>query len=164
MVELGATLADASPSPLNGERERATAVSAASPLLVPDYDRVQSSPLWRITPGGWATRYGAVDELIAARDNALVLVAAGDELTLEFADEKIPPKPDGMEREFFLFTSGWDKDSDFHVASGTTIEPLPWHGQNDQSYATHPRPAFTNDAWIQQYNTRWVGGRILTRR
>ena len=64
---------------------------------------------------------------------------------------------------FFLFTSGWDKDSDFHVASGTSIEPLPWHGLNDQTYATAPRPAFTNDAWMQQYNTRWVGPRILSR-
>jgi len=89
------------------------------------------------------------------------LVAAGDELTLEFAAEQVPARPEGMERDFFLFVSGWDKDSDFHVVTGTTIEPLPWHGLNDQTYGTAKRPAFTNDAWIQKYNTRWVGPRTL---
>ncbi len=133
-------------------------------LLVPDYDRVESQPLWRLTPGGWATRYGAVDELVSTRDNALALICAGDELILEFAAEKLSPKPAAAVRDYFLFVSGWDKDSDFHVASGTTIEPWPWHGLNDQTYATQPRPAFTNDAWMQKYNTRWVGPRILSHR
>lgn len=138
--------------------------TAPASLIVPDYAQVQAAPLWRITPAGWATRYGPVDELLAARDNALALICGGDELTLEFAAERLPIRPAGMERDFFLLVSGWDKDSDFHVASGTTIEPLPWHGLNDQTYATAVRPSFTNEAWIQKYNTRWVGPRILSRR
>jgi tetratricopeptide (TPR) repeat protein len=133
-------------------------------LLVPNYDKVESQPLWRLTPGGWATRYGAVDELVRDRDNALALICAGDELTLEFAAENLPAKPAAAVRDYFLFVSGWDKDSDFHVVSGTTIEPWPWHGLNDQTYGTQPRPAFTNDAWMQKYNTRWVGPRILSHR
>jgi hypothetical protein len=130
---------------------------------MPDYAKVQSTPLWRITPSGWATRYGAIDELIGQRDNALAIIAGGDELTLEFAADKLPAKRPGTERDFFLFASGWDKDSDFHVTTGTTIEPLPWHGLNDQTYGKAPRPAFTNDAWIQKYNTRWVGSGIHAR-
>jgi tetratricopeptide (TPR) repeat protein len=133
-------------------------------LLVPNYEKVESQPLWRLTPGGWATRYGAVDELVRDRDNALALICAGDELTLEFAAENLPAKPAAAVRDYFLFVSGWDKDSDFHVVSGTTIEPWPWHGLNDQTYGTQPRPAFTNDAWMQKYNTRWVGPRILSHR
>ncbi len=133
-------------------------------LLVPNYDQVESQPLWRLTPGGWATRYGSVDALVSTRDNALALICAGDELTLEFAAEKLAPKPATAVRDYFLFVSGWDKDSDFHVASGTTIEPWPWHGLNDQTYATQPRPTFTNDAWMQKFNTRWVGPRILSHR
>ena len=66
-------------------------------------------------------------------------------------------KVEGSQRDFFLFVSGWDKDSDFHVVTGTSIEPLPWHGMNEQHYGREPRPVFTNDAWIQKYNTRWVG-------
>ena len=133
-------------------------------LLVPSYEPVREQPLWRLTPGGWATRYGAVDELLAARDNALALICAGDELTLEFSAEKLPAKSAASTRDYFLSVSGWDKDADFHVASGPTIEPLPWHGLNDQTYATQPRPAFTNDAWMQKFNTRWVGPRILSRK
>lgn len=137
---------------------------AGTEQLVPVYTNVSANPLWRLTPSGWATRYGEVGELVAARDNALALICAGDELTLEFAAQHVPEKSPGNQRSFFVLISGWDKDSDFHVASGTTLEPLPWHGLNEQTYATDRRPAFTNDAWIQKYNTRWVGPRILSHR
>jgi len=133
-------------------------------MLVPDYAVVEEAPLWRVTPAGWATRYGEVNELVVRRDNALALICAGDELTLQFAVEKLPPKSAGMEREFFLFVCGWDKDSDFHVERGTIIEPLPWHGMNYQTYGIESRPAFSNDVWIQKFNTRWVGERVMTRR
>ncbi|HWN94361.1 MAG TPA: FG-GAP-like repeat-containing protein, partial [Methylomirabilota bacterium] len=110
MTELHTRPADTSPSPLNGVRggigKRPTSTTGnaeggvvRSPtLLVPDYTHVSSSPFWRITPSGWATRYGEVDELVAARDNAFVLVCGGDELTLEFAADQLAPKPAGMER------------------------------------------------------------------
>jgi len=117
-----------------------------------------------ITPSGWCTRYGAVDELVRVRDNALAMIAGGDELTAEFAATALPPKPAGTVRDYFLFTSGWDKDSDYHVATGASIEPLPWHGLDDQRYDSEARPAFTNDAWIQKYNTRWIGPRIVAKR
>jgi hypothetical protein len=136
---------------------------ADTAMLVPEYEEVESTPLWRITPSGWATRYGAVDELIVSRDNALVAVAGGDELTLEFAADNLPTKGSRMERDFFLWVSGWDKDSDFHVVTGTSIEPWPWHGLDDQNYGRQMRPAFTNDTWIPKYNTRWIGERILSR-
>src|SRR5207244_3158755 len=91
--------------------------------LTPDYDRVQSGANWRITPAGWCTRYGSVDELIARRDDALALLNGGDELTLDFAADKLAPKPEGYVRDFFLYTVGWDKDADFHVKLGTKVEP-----------------------------------------
>ena len=84
--------------------------------LTPDYDKVQQRANWRITPEGWCTRYGDVKELIAKRDDALALLNGGDELTLSFAANRLPEKPAGHVRDFFLFTVGWDKDADFHVA------------------------------------------------
>jgi len=104
-----------------------------------------------------------VDELVAARDNALVLVNGGDELTLEFAGAGVAGKPAGAVRDFFLLTSGWDKDADFHNAQGDRVEPIPWHGMDDQRYGREERPAFPNDDWMKRYNTRWVGPRVLTR-
>ena len=128
--------------------------------LTPIHDQTGDTPNWRITPSGWVTRYGDVNELIAVKDNRLALIAAGDELTLGFAATKLPMQRPHTARQFFLFTSGWDKDADFHVAHGWTVEPLPWHGMDAQRYGREPRPKL-DDGWIKKYNTRWIGPRPL---
>lgn len=131
--------------------------------LTPDYEKVYQTPYWRITPAGWCTRYGDIRELIARRDEGLALLNGGDELTLRFHSNSLPPKPPGLKRQFFLYLDGWDKDSDFHVVNGTTVEPLPWHGMDAQRYGEQPRPPFPSDALHEEYNTRWVGARTLQR-
>jgi hypothetical protein len=129
--------------------------------LTPDYDIVSANSPWAITPGGWCTRYGDVAELVASKDEGLVLINGGDELTLKFSMESLPPKPPGSVREFFLYADGWDKDSDFHVAAGTQVEPLPFHGMRDQDYGREKRPNFPSDAMNRKYTTRWVEGKVL---
>ncbi|MEY2409728.1 MAG: hypothetical protein QOF48_2398 [Verrucomicrobiota bacterium] len=132
--------------------------------LTPDYARARAHADWTITPLGWCTRYGPVDELISARDNALVLLNGGDELTLEFTTNILPARASGSVRDFFFYSVGWDKDADFHCELGWKVEPLPWHGMDDQLYGQQRRPSFTNDAWQQKFNTRWVGSRTLTKK
>jgi len=132
--------------------------------LTPIYEKLLPQPNWRITPSGWATRPGDVRELLAARDNGLAIVAGGDELTLEFDAATLPAPVPGTVREFFLWTVGWDKDADYHVAAGTTIEPLPWSGMDDQRHGVEVRPAFPSDALHSKYNTRWIGPRTHARR
>jgi Flp pilus assembly protein TadD len=129
--------------------------------LTPDYGRVSANSYWTLTPGGWCTRYGDILELVANRDEGLALMNSGDELSLEFPASSLPPKPAGTVREFFLYVDGWDKDSDFHVAAGTQVEPLPFHGMNDQLYGREQRPRFPSDSLHRKYNTRWVEGRTL---
>ena len=129
--------------------------------LTPDYDKVSANSYWTITPSGWCTRYGDVSELLASRDEGLLLMNSGDELILKFAAHFLPPKPPGSVREFFLYADGWDKDSDFHVADGTQVKPLPYHGMDDQSYSLAKRPPFPSDAMHRKYNTRWVEGKGL---
>ena len=131
--------------------------------LTPTYGRVSPNPKWRITPAGWCSRYGEVGELIARRDEGLLIMNGGDELTLKFPAGELPAKPSGYVREFFLYTDGWDKDSDFHVAAGTTVEPLPWHGMNDQLHQKEPRPKFPSDELHRKYNTRWVAPETFRR-
>jgi hypothetical protein len=131
--------------------------------LTPKYDAVTPNAKWRVAVSGWCTRYGAVDELIAKRDEALALLNGGDELTLRFDEKQVPEKTPGMVRDFFMYVDGWDKDADFHVADGTRVEPLPWHGMDDQRYGTEARPAGLGDGWIAKYNTRWVGPETLKR-
>ena len=85
----------------------------------------------------------------------------GDALSLKFRVSSLPLKPAASVREFFLYADGWDKDSDFHVALGTQVEPLPFHGMNDQLYGREKRPQFPSDALHRKYNTRWVEGKVL---
>jgi len=131
--------------------------------LTPDYNRVRQNPRWQITPSGWCTRYGDVQELVDRRDNALVLLNGGDELTLKFGAKRLPPKPAGFSRHFFLSSTGWDKDADFHCELGYQVEPLPWHGMDYQRYGHQSRPEIDGDWWIRKYNTRWVGPLTLDR-
>lgn len=129
--------------------------------LSPDYQNLISKPKWRLTPSGWATRYGNVNPLLTEKDNKLAIIAAGDALTLQFDTGSLEEPDQNMKRDFFLFTSGWDKDADPHVVQGTSIDPLPWHSMDDQRYGMEHRPEF-DDEWIETYNTRWVGPRTYS--
>jgi Flp pilus assembly protein TadD len=136
----------------------------ASEPLTPIYSQLLPWPNWRSTPSGWATRPGDVRELLRSRDQGLAIIAGGDELTLEFETSAQPVQAAGTTRTYFLWSVGWDKDADYHVAAGTRIEPLPWSGMDDQRYGVEPRPAFPSDALHAEYNTRWVGPRALTQK
>ena len=109
----------------------------------PAYDKVSARPPWRTTPQGWCTRYGDVLELASSRDERLVLVNAGDAVTLRFDAKSLPPLATGRERTFFFYSVGWDKDGDPNVVEGDMVEPLPVAGGVDRA---------------TEYNTRWVRG------
>lgn len=131
--------------------------------LTPKYDAPSPDATWRLAVSGWCTRYGPVDDLLARRDDSLVLLNGGDELTLRFSEKNIPSKTPGTTRDFFLYVDGWDKDADFHVAEGTQVEPFPFHGMDDQHYGHESRPPGMENGWIEKYNTRWVGPETLKR-
>ncbi len=132
--------------------------------LSPVYNRVFQRPNWRITPSGWATRYGDVRELVSASDNALAVIAAGDELTLKFDPKNLPAVAAGQQRTYALWNVGWDKDADFHVTEGPRIDPLPWHGMDYQRYGSEPRPPLKSaDELMSRYNTRWVAPQTFDR-
>ncbi len=132
--------------------------------LTPDYDRLTNRAPWLITPSGWCTRYGDVGELVASKDDRLVLMNGGDELTLQFDESQAASAGGKAKRDYFLFTSGWDKDADPHVVQGGSVGPLPWHGQDDQLYGLEERPPLPTDGWQERYNTRWVGPFTLRRK
>ena len=134
----------------------------ASLPLTPVYGEVSLVPPWDRTPAGWFTRYGEVGDLLARRDDRLVLLDGGDELALSFDAGRLPPPAQGMTRSFFMHVVGWDKDADFHVGQGWRLGPLPFQGMDDQAYGRQPRPARIDDSWIQEYNTRWVGPVVVS--
>ena len=130
--------------------------------LTPIYAEISPAPPWDRTPSGWFTRYGGVGDLVARRDDRLALLAGGDEVALTFDAAQLPPPAPGMTRDFFLHVVGWDKDADFHVGAGWQLGPLPFQGMDDQAYGHEPRPSGLDDAWIKEYNTRWVGPVVVS--
>ena len=73
--------------------------NASSPEL-PDYNRIAASrQIWRDLEG-YYTRYGDVSELLAGIDDRYVIMNAGDEITLRFAEQ--PPPPAGWVRDYVI--------------------------------------------------------------
>lgn len=126
----------------------------------PMHDRLHTIPLVPNVPQGWTTRFGPVDELVATKDNALALINGGDALTVSFDASMLPTKPEGYVRDFFVWSVGWDKDTDYYTQTGDQIDPLPWHGMDDQDYGRQPRPTFGSDKLMEQTRTRWVSPRV----
>jgi len=87
------------------------------------YDDVSRTPKWPPMLGHF-TRYGDVLELLAKRDDQLLVMGAGDETTLRFA--AIDPPPAGWKRDFVLYSVGWDKDANLETVLGQSSEPLPF--------------------------------------
>jgi hypothetical protein len=62
---------------------------------------------------------------VSDRDRRLVVMAPGDELTLVFDPEELPPVPEGFERDFVLHCTGYAKDQDPNTRHSRTVGPLP---------------------------------------
>jgi len=97
-----------------------------------DYEDVSVEPRWPPMRGRF-TRYGDVTELVRDSDDLLVVLGAGDEMTLRFrVPEDLPP--DGWTRDFLLYNVGWDKDADLNTVLGQTVEPLPFRAMHRYPY------------------------------
>jgi hypothetical protein len=116
------------------------------------YANVTPTSFWNPTPGLY-TRYGAVRELLLDVDDRPVIMGSGDEVSLRFAANTLPPLPAGWTRDFLLKVDGWAKDRDPNTAFSTTVEPLPFH-----QMSRYPYPAgehYPSDAWHEQYRGKY---------
>jgi tetratricopeptide (TPR) repeat protein len=122
-----------------------------------DYSQVSRESPWLFV-GGRFTRYGDVLPLLGAADDQTVIIASGDEMTLEFPATDAPPLPAGWKRDFLLFNIAWMKDADLHTAAGQTVEPLPFHAATRYPYG--PEQRYPDDAahrrYVAEYNTRTI--------
>ncbi len=131
--------------------------NASSPEL-PDYNRIAASKqIWRDLEG-YYTRYGDVRELLARTDDRYVIMNAGDEIALRFAEQ--PPPPAGWVRDYVIAGDGWIKDGDYNSTYSRTVQPLPYHAKN----AYNEAPGKLEDEWVyrrhpedwQNYHTRYI--------
>jgi len=110
----------------------------------PSYDYDRRAPLWDTwAQSGLYTRFGRIDELVFARDDALAIVGPGEEIHAEF-DAALAPLRSGWSRRFVLEAKGWAKDMDLYTRDRDTLGPLPVSG----------RSAGRRDRLNRQYNQR----------
>ena len=122
-----------------------------------DYSQVGKESPWRTIEGAF-TRFGNVLPLLERSDDMYIIMAPGDETTVEFDARSAESLPNGWTRDFLLYTDGWIKDSDLNTAFGTTVAPLPFHGMKEYPYA--PGESYPTDSahqrFVREYNTRVV--------
>jgi tetratricopeptide (TPR) repeat protein len=130
---------------------------------IPDYDHLETTTQkWRDLEG-YYTRFGDVRELLAKTDDRYVIMNAGDEMSVRFAEQ--PPAPQGWTRDFIIIGDGWIKDGDYNTTFSKTLLPLPYHAK--QEYLTPP--GRLEDEWVykqhpedwQNYHTRYVTPEIF---
>lgn len=128
-----------------------------------DYADVTTESPWRPIEGAF-TRFGDVLPLLRKADDMYVIMAPGDEMTIQFDAGSARGLPAGWRRDFLLYTDGWIKDSDLNTAFGTTVGPLPFHSVKAYPYAAGD--AYPTDAahrkYQREYNTRVVDRRSST--
>jgi hypothetical protein len=122
------------------------------------YDEVTRQSPWRAIDGAF-TRFGDVVPLLRDPDDMYVVMGAGDEATIQFDASSASSLPQGWKRDFLLYTDGWIKDSDLNTAFGTTVGPLPFHGERSYPYAggeAYPTDQ-EHQRYLREYETRVVG-------
>jgi hypothetical protein len=113
-----------------------------------DYQQVMAAAPWNPLRGNY-TRYGPVGKLLARPDDQLVVMATGDEMTVEFSPRALPAVKPGWKRDFFLDLHGYAKDGEPNTAFGWTVQPLPFSGMSN--YPPRPTDPVPNTPEYQQY-------------
>lgn len=126
-----------------------------------DYDAVAVESPWLPLPGRY-TRYGDVAELLTEPDDRTVILAAGDEIALEFDASALPPPPPGWKRTLFLESSGWDKDADRNTYEAQTLEPLPFRAMSGYPWKVDEKYPATEE--LRRYREEWLTRVVLPER
>ncbi len=119
-----------------------------------DYSRVSTAAKWKPMRGMF-TRYGDVRELLTENDDCLVVLGAGDEISVSFRAPQ-QPLPPGWKRDFILYSVGWDKDFDMNTLEGESSEPLPYNAMPSYPYpADQPFPdSPKHREYLEKYQNR----------
>ncbi|HZA37152.1 MAG TPA: CRTAC1 family protein, partial [Vicinamibacterales bacterium] len=106
---------------------------------------------------GFYTRYGDVRPLVGGIDDRFTIFGAGDEVSLEFDADALPPVRRGWTRDYLFFIQGYVKDMDFYAAHAQTVSPLPFREMRTYPYPASKRYPERNRDYLLEWNTREVG-------
>ena len=121
-----------------------------------DYQRLDLGVPFKNMTGEF-TRFGDVRELLKKVDDQFVIMARGEEISLEFDASTLPELPSGWSRTVVLHSDGYCKDMDIYTAFPDTVKPLPYHGMKNYPPA-EPNPNLSAD---QEYQRVWNTRRIV---
>lgn len=120
-----------------------------------DYAHLLTAAPWNPMRGDY-TRYGAVKGLLESADDQLVAMSTGDEITVRFGGQALPPLKPGWRRDFFLMGAGYAKDGEPNTAFASSVEPLPF-----RAMPNYPPPSLAPQAqsgayqqYLRTYETR----------
>lgn len=119
-----------------------------------DHTTVDTNPHWPPMEGRF-TRYGDVTVLLRTDDDRLVVMGAGDAMTLRFRMPKNPPPP-GWKRDFIIRNVGWDKDADLNTVLGQSSDPLPFRNMRGYPFEPDERRPDSREyrEYLRTYQTR----------
>jgi Tfp pilus assembly protein PilF len=122
-----------------------------------DYEQIYFASPWKVMPGRY-TREGDVRALLLESDDMFVISRPGDEISLSFDAQRLPPLAAGWTRTFLLYSDGFSKEMDINSASPDQVSPLPFHGMSGYPYPAAERYPMTavRRAYFDKYNTRLV--------
>ncbi|MCA9241167.1 MAG: hypothetical protein KDA37_13245, partial [Planctomycetales bacterium] len=112
----------------------------------PAIDNIRATPPWFSTIAGWCTRYGDATPLLMASDEKMVILNAGDGVTVTF-EETRQPHGERSARTQLLYVRGWIKEWDPNAEPPQRVAPFP---------GSDKPAAESEEDWQLQYNTRWV--------
>jgi hypothetical protein len=126
-----------------------------------EYENVSFSSPWKVMMGRY-TRTGDVLELLTKSDDMFVISRPGDDISVSFDANKLPPLPAGWKRTFLLYADGFSKEMDINSASPDQTAPLPFHGMSRYPYSwpEHYPMSEERQAYMRKYNTRIVTSTI----
>jgi Flp pilus assembly protein TadD len=133
-------------------RER-TGTPAAD--LTYSYQEVSRFGPWARHRGSY-TRYGNVTPLLGRTDDRFVIFGAGEETSLEFDANALPPLGDGWTRDYLFYARAYVKDMDFYAAHGQTVTPLPFREMGKYPYPETTRYPDRLYDYLLEWNTRLV--------
>ena len=76
-----------------------------------------------------------------------MVMAAGDELTLQFDAATLPPPAQGWRRDFVLELSGWAKAGETNTLGADRVGPLPFRAMKEYPYRQPARAAWSH-RWL----------------
>lgn len=120
-----------------------------------EYTSLMKEAPWNPMTGNY-TRYGEVGELLRADDDRLVVMAAGDEMTVTFSARDLAPPQPGWKRTLFLDASGYAKDGEPNTAYSSSVAPLPFRAMENYPPSAADRPPANSEyrRYLREYQTR----------